>query len=592
MPDKIPFSEFTFKGSTYVLKDAVARAAIENLNSFEYVVCTSANDTPQDVIWNNIVGTLVPSEDTKYKIYLVPSSNGANDLYDEYITVQNGANLTWEKFGNTDINLSSYATKDNPTFTGSLSLGRKANTATGPNSVAIGMNTTATGVNSYATGNNVIASGNQAFAEGTSTIAAGTNQHAQGKYNITDTNNIYAEIVGNGTNDANRSNAYALDWNGNARFAGDVYVGCNDNSTGGTKLATIDDIPDIPVQDVQVNGVSVLNQNGTANVPKASSSQLGVVGIEPQSGVDITSNGKLELNPASTDDIKRGENTNKPIVPFKQDVATFYGLAKAAGDDTQSASSNAVGTYTDAAKSAIREMLDVPSKNIVMVQDSRPDDMNNVLWIRDTAPASIQVPTVSEMESYVNAAVANVNSMNIHICTSSEYNAQTGIPTVQNPDVTTFYLVPGGQSPNLYIEWVYTNNAWEQFGSATIDLSDYLTDVQINGASVVTNGVANIPKATDSTLGVMTVGQGLFASSTGSVMINKAPLSHIKQGTETYNTIVPSNQHESTFYGLAKAAGADMASSNNSVGTYTDAAKTAIQNMLGVQPGTEVVRLI
>ena len=35
----------------------------------------------------------------------------------------------------------------------------------------------------------------------------------------------------------------------------------------------------------------------------------------------------------------------------------FYGLAKAAGDATQSASSNAVGTYTEDAKSAISEML-------------------------------------------------------------------------------------------------------------------------------------------------------------------------------------------------------------------------------------------
>jgi hypothetical protein len=59
-----------------------------------------------------------------------------------------------------------------------------------------------------------------------------------------------------------------------------------------------------------------------------------VVGIELQSGVNITSSGKLEINPASTADIKKGENTNKPIVPFKQDVAAFYGLATAAGDTT------------------------------------------------------------------------------------------------------------------------------------------------------------------------------------------------------------------------------------------------------------------
>jgi hypothetical protein len=56
----------------------------------------------------------------------------------------------------------------------------------------------------------------------------------------------------------------------------------------------------------------------------------------------------------------------------------------------------------------------------------------------------------------------------------------------------------------------------------------------------------------------------------------------VKGGTESYRTLKPSNQHESTFYGLAKAAGADMKNSDNAIGTYTAAAKSAIQKMLGV----------
>ena len=43
----------------------------------------------------------------------------------------------------------------------------------------------------------------------------------------------YANIVGNGGAQT-RSNAYALDWDGNGHFAGDVYVGCNADSSGGT----------------------------------------------------------------------------------------------------------------------------------------------------------------------------------------------------------------------------------------------------------------------------------------------------------------------------------------------------------------------
>lgn len=84
--------------------------------------------------------------------------------------------------------------------------------------------------------------------------------------------------------------------------------------------------------------------------------------------------------------------------------------------------------------------------------------------------------------------------MEIHICSASEYDAETRIPTIANPNDKTFYLVPteDGTSPDLFTEWVYVNNAWEMFGSMKIDLSGYLTDVQINGESVVQNGIANI----------------------------------------------------------------------------------------------------
>ena len=64
-----------------------------------------------------------------------------------------------------------------------------------------------------------------ATAEGYGTIAAGRYQHAQGKYNVGDSEK--ANIVGGGTSDTDRKNIYALDWDGNAEFAGDVYVGPN-----------------------------------------------------------------------------------------------------------------------------------------------------------------------------------------------------------------------------------------------------------------------------------------------------------------------------------------------------------------------------
>lgn len=115
--------------------------------------------------------------------------------------------------------------------------------------------------------------------------------------------------------------------------------------------------PSAPVRDVQVNGTSVVN-DGVANVPIASSTNLGVV-YAAGDGIFIYASGKIVVQASTSAEIKAGTNGNKPIVPGKQHEAAFYGLAKAAGDTSQSASSNAVGTYTDAAKDAIMLMLGI-----------------------------------------------------------------------------------------------------------------------------------------------------------------------------------------------------------------------------------------
>lgn len=83
------------------------QSAVDQLNSFEYTVCTNAANTPAGVKWGSpqITGTLVASADTMYKIYLVPSENAQGDVYDEYITVKNGTTYSWEKLGDTSVNL-------------------------------------------------------------------------------------------------------------------------------------------------------------------------------------------------------------------------------------------------------------------------------------------------------------------------------------------------------------------------------------------------------------------------------------------------------------------------------------------------------
>ena len=50
-------------------------------------------------------------------------------------------------------------------------------------------------------------------------LASGDRQLVTGKYNVEDTNDDYALIIGNGSDDSNRSNALTVDWNGTIKTA-------------------------------------------------------------------------------------------------------------------------------------------------------------------------------------------------------------------------------------------------------------------------------------------------------------------------------------------------------------------------------------
>ena len=167
--------------------------------------------------------------------------------------------------------------------------------------------------------------------------------------------------------------------------------------------------------------------------------------------------------------------------------------------------------------------------------------------------------------------------MEIHICSASEYDAETRIPTIVNPNDKTFYLVPteDGTSPDLFIEWVYVNSAWEMFGSAKIDLSEYLTDVQLNGESIVSEGVANIRVGSSGRYGVYKVNplNGITVTSDGKLQTVPATSTEIKLGYNAnygeYKPITLNHQHEAVFYGLVKAAGYDNEKNSTlSVGIY------------------------
>ena len=66
----------------------------------------------------------------------------------------------------------------------------------------------------------IVAGASGAFAMGYGVQALSAYQHTIGKFNITDSASTYAFIIGNGTNNSNRSNAFTVDWSGNVAAAG------------------------------------------------------------------------------------------------------------------------------------------------------------------------------------------------------------------------------------------------------------------------------------------------------------------------------------------------------------------------------------
>lgn len=88
--------------------------------------------------------------------------------------------------------------------------------ATGEGSHAEGFNTYAVGMFSHAEGRGTRSGGVGSHAEGFDTKASSDYQHVSGKYNVEDSADTYALIIGNGTSNSARSNAFTVDWNGNA----------------------------------------------------------------------------------------------------------------------------------------------------------------------------------------------------------------------------------------------------------------------------------------------------------------------------------------------------------------------------------------
>lgn len=140
-------------------------------------------------------------------------------------TVATGRNAVAEGLETTAEGENSHAEGDNSTANGNESHAEGSGSiAEGNFSHAEGSDTNASGLASHAEGSETVASGDYSHAEGEGTTASGyashaggsgtiasqRNQTAIGQYNVEDEDNTFQFIVGNGTDNENRRNAFAV----------------------------------------------------------------------------------------------------------------------------------------------------------------------------------------------------------------------------------------------------------------------------------------------------------------------------------------------------------------------------------------------
>ena len=237
-------------------------------------------------------------------------------------TVANGSNSHAEGYGSRTGFLTSHAEGYQTVAAGGYSHAEGHSTvANASYAHAEGFSTNAEQVGSHAEGGMTVASGIAAHAQNSGTIAAKDAQTAIGKYNIEDTETVEinqkAFIIGNGTNDSNRSNALTVDWSGNVNIAsGASYkingvalsasdVGAQPTLISGTNIKTINGDSLLGsgnltiggnVDDVTVDGISVVS-NKIAAISLNGKQDILVSGtnIKTINGESVLGSGNIEI---------------------------------------------------------------------------------------------------------------------------------------------------------------------------------------------------------------------------------------------------------------------------------------------------------
>lgn len=419
-------------------------------------------------------------------------------------------------------------------------------------------------------------------------LTNGTFWHPQAEGSTATIASEYLELVGNGhgSKETLRSNARMLDVYGNEYLMGDVYVKCGANGDNGKKLITADDIPSVPVTDVQIKGTTIL-QNGIANIPAAAKDTYGVVKLSDNKGLLISANA-LATSCATSAEIKTGVSRYQVIVPSNLDVAAFYGLARAANDATQVSSANPVGTYTDEAKSAIQKLFGLDG----VLGDYESATAGKAYAIGETFiyNGKRYSATVAIAQGDVIAPGTNckLDPLNSSYVLRNAIGVDGGLYVKGNGGIAILAsdtaLIKAGANNNRPI------TAYTAKDAAFYGLAKAANDsTQASSSNPVGTYTAEAKAAILAMLGAN--GYGLMIND-GTLQIQSAGDANIKAGNVDDYPIVPYRQHKAVYYGLSKLAGVDLKNETVTVGVYPQSSKTAIQTMLGIEADIPLVETV
>lgn len=215
-----PYTELS--GSTIRLQTPDNEATVE-LSTTGFTIDNNKEQSSPSILLGTKAGDIIVHNYTTNEQHKLSEKANSSDVLEKTNTTEFTPTADYQPATKKYVDNNKLSHIANGEAIGTIKIGRTGSQrADGPYSTIIGFggHTSNDALGSVAIGNGECLAA-YTVAMGL-TVANGENQLVFGKYNVKDTENKYACIIGNGTSDTERSNAHTVDWNGNAWFAGDV----------------------------------------------------------------------------------------------------------------------------------------------------------------------------------------------------------------------------------------------------------------------------------------------------------------------------------------------------------------------------------